>query len=89
MTTPVALFRFRLSGGQSIGAVELRRLWSAACRSDNVSVSRVAQSSNGEAGYMYSLCGPPRLPDGSEIEKRLRQSLTTALPKATIVLIRM
>ena len=89
MPTPVALYRFRLTGGQSIGAIELRRLWAAACRNDNVSVSRVAEASHGEGSHVYSLLGPPRLPDCNEIEKRLRQSLMTALPKATIVLIRM
>jgi hypothetical protein len=89
MSAHIALFRFRLHGGHSIGAIELRRLWASACRSDNVSVSRVAAPGNGGAGYMYSLCGPPRMPDGPEIEKRLRQSLVTALPKATIALIRL
>jgi hypothetical protein len=88
MTTDVALFRFRLRAGQSIGAVELRRLWSAACRSNDVSVRRVADSVNGTGGYTYSLCGPPRMPVDLETEKRLRQSLATALPKATIVLVR-
>lgn len=89
MPTPVALYRFRLSSGHSIGAVELRRLWAAACRNNNVTVSRISNSGYGDAGHVYSLFGPPRMPDGIEIEKRLRTSLITALPKATIMLIRM
>ena len=89
MPTPVALYRFRLSGRHSIGAVELRRLWAAACRNDNVTVSRMSNAGYGDAGHVYSLCGPPRMPDGLEIEKRLRESLIAALPRATIMLIRM
>ncbi|MEP6484007.1 MAG: hypothetical protein ABJB01_06125 [Rudaea sp.] len=85
----LAIFRFRLSVGHSIGRVELKKLWAAACRSDDVSVSRVESASGfGEMGHTYSLQGPARMPDGAEIEQRIRSALNTLRPKATIVLIR-
>ena len=90
MKHPAVVFRFRLSGGQSIGPKELRRLWAAACGSEDVSVSRVVSAWGcGDVGYTYSLCGPARVVTSPEIEKRTRESLVAALPKANIVLTRM
>lgn len=86
MPTPVALYRFRLASGHSIGRSELFNLWSAACRSRDVSVTRVDSTSGfGESGHTYSLWGSAQM-RGPEIEKRIRDSLVAALPKATIVL---
>jgi hypothetical protein len=90
MKHPAVLFRFRLSGGQSIGPDELRRLWAIACGSEEVSVSRVVSAwGSGDIGHTYSLCGPARVVASPEIEQRTRDSLTAALPKANIVLTRM
>lgn len=90
MKLPIAVFRFRLSGGQSIGPKELRRLWAAACGSEDVSVSRVVSGQGfGEIGHTYSLCGPSRVASSPQIEERTRESLNAALPKATIVLTRL
>ena len=89
MTNPAALFRFRLSGGHSIGRVELLKLWAAACRSREVAVSRVESGAGfGQLGHTYSLFGPARMGDLFDVEHRLRDSLTSALPKATFVLTR-
>ena len=86
MATPVALYRFRLSSGYSIGKSELLNLWSAACRSREVAVTRVESASGfGEKGHTYSLWGSAQM-RGPEIERRIRDSLVAALPKATIVL---
>lgn len=87
----VPIFRFRLSGSHSIGRSALRRIWSAACRSDDVSVGReeCGHAMYGDSAYVYSLYGPPRTPNGAEIEQRLRESLVAALPRATIAITRL
>lgn len=87
----VAIFRFRLSGGHSIGRAALQTIWSAACRSNDVSVGREnsGPAVYGEPSHIYSLYGPPRMPNGSDIERRLHDSLAAALPKATIAITRL
>jgi hypothetical protein len=86
MTHHIALFSFRLTGAQSIGPAALRELWSAACESDNVRVSRVSQG-NGGRMHTYSLCAPPKTANLAAIEMRLRRLLDGALPNAAITLI--
>ena len=89
MIHPAALFHFRLSGGHSIGRLELLRMWSAVCRSKEVAVSRVESGSGeGQAAHTYSLFGPAKNLDVLEIESRMREALTVALPRATFVLTR-
>ena len=89
MTNPAALFHFRLSGGHGIGRVELLKLWSDACRSSEVSVTRTESgSAAGQPAHTYSLLGPAKKVDIHEVEHRMRSSLTVALPKATFVLAR-
>jgi len=89
MTNPAALFHFRLSGGHGIGRGELLRLWAAACRCSEVSVARVESGSvSGQAAHTYSLFGPAKKIDIPDVESRIRNSLTVALPKATFVLTR-
>lgn len=84
--SPIAIFRFRLPAGQSISRANLFNLWSAACQTREVSVTRVDSASGfGESGHTYSLWGPSQL-RCPEIERRLRDSLVAALPKAIIVL---
>ena len=89
MTHSIPLFHFRLSGGHSIGHRELLRLWSAACHSATVSVSRAEfRGSAFQTGHVYSLLGPARMEDMHDVEHRMRESLQTALPKASFVLTR-
>jgi hypothetical protein len=85
MSHQIALFRFRLSKGQSIGPSALRKLWSDACGSKDVDVSRESSDyGSGDRGFTYSLCGSPRTPNMHDVERRLRSSLAVALPGATI-----
>ncbi len=83
----LAIYRFRLGAKHSIGRKELLRLWAAACRSEDVTVTRVESTfGHDETGYIYSLQGPPKVPDSPEIRQRITASLTAALPKASIVI---
>jgi len=84
--TPIALYRFRLASGHSISRTQLLNLWAAACRSRDVSVTRVESGARfGESCHTYSVWGSAQM-RAPEIEQRLRDSLVAALPKATIVL---
>jgi hypothetical protein len=74
MAHHTVLFHLRLNKGQSIGPSALRKLWSTACGSDDVSVSRTTYGSDyGGAGNTYSLYGPPGIANLQGIETRLRQ----------------
>ena len=89
MPDSIPLLRFRLSGGHSIGHAELLKLWSAACYSTTVSVSRAEFGGSAlQAGHVYSLLGPARIEDIHAVERRIRELLQTALPKATFVFTR-
>lgn len=88
MTTPVALFHFRLRAAHGIGRVELLNLWSAACHSNEVAVSRAESGSGHGKMHTYSLLGPSKNLNVQEVENRIRDSLMRALPKATFVLTR-
>ena len=84
--SPVAIYQFRLTAGHGISRTELFKLWSAACQSRDVSVTRVDSASGfRESGHTYSLWGPAQL-RCPENEKRIRDSLVAALPRAVIVL---
>lgn len=67
----VPLFKFNLGNGQSIGPSALRTLWSRACESRDVSVSRQAARTGGTRNT-YLLHASPRLKDLPSIEARLR-----------------
>ena len=86
MTHHIALFSFRLTGAQSIGPGSLRKMWSSACESDNVRVSRVSYGRGGTA-HTYSLCASPRIANLAAIEIRLRRLLEETLPSAAITLV--
>lgn len=89
MIHPAALFHFRLSGGHSIGRRELLQMWSGVCRSKDVAVSRVESGSgSGQAAHTYSLFGPAKDLNVHELETRMRDALTVALPRATFMLSR-
>lgn len=73
MTNHVALFKLHLGNGQSIGPSALRSLWSRACLSIDVSVSRRTRQRFGYGDTdTYSMCGSPRLTNLPQIEARLR-----------------
>jgi hypothetical protein len=83
---PSLVYRFRLRPEHSIGRNELVRLWAAACRSDDVSVSRAeAVLGQHEKGYIYSLQAPA-IADSPDTLKRITAALTALLPAAPIVI---
>jgi hypothetical protein len=85
MTHHIALFRFRLSAAQSIGPAALRKLWSAACGSNDVNVCRVTSGLGyGDTGRSYSLWAPPNTANLWAIETRLRELLADTFPSAAI-----
>jgi hypothetical protein len=78
------LFLFRLSGGQSIGPSALRRLWSTACGTDDVQVTReTRETANSAPIHTYTLCGPASA-NVLNIESRLRRLFAEAALTATI-----
>jgi len=80
----VPLFLFRLSNGQSIGPSALRRLWSTACGTSDVVVSReTRESGQGAPIHTYTLCGPTNV-NVMSIETRLRRLFAEAALTATI-----
>jgi len=87
MSHYIALFRFRLSQGQSIGPLALRKLWSNACGSDDVKVSRSASGPGyGTQSHTYSLCAPAKTVNLANIEVRLRRLLAETALTATLTL---
>jgi hypothetical protein len=87
MANHVPLFRFRLSNGQSIGPLALRRLWSSACGSDDINVTRETRDAgHGTQSHTYSLCGPAKIANLPTIEARLRRLLDEMALTATITL---
>lgn len=72
MDKHVPLFKLRLVNGQSIGPSSLRHLWSRACHSDNVSVSRQHERMGTQRQSSYLLHGPANMADLHAIEARLR-----------------
>jgi len=68
----VPLFKVRLIAGQSIGPQSLRSLWSKACGSNDVSVSRQAVRGGPAEKPNYLLHGRADTADLPAIEKRLR-----------------
>lgn len=86
MPTIVALFHFRLRASDGIGRVELLNLWSAACQSNEVAVTRRESGSGHGKMHTYSLLGPSKNLNIQEVENRMRDSLIKALPKASLAL---
>jgi hypothetical protein len=82
----MALFHFRLSADHGIGRMELLKLWSQACQSKEVTVSRVESGNGCGKTHTYSLFGPAKNLDILNVENRMRDSLTRALPKFPVVL---
>jgi len=73
-----------LSNGQSIGPSALRNLWSTACGTDDVVVSRnTREAANSAPVHTYTLCGPASA-NVLNIESRLRRLFAEAALTATI-----
>lgn len=77
----VPQFRFRLRRDVSIGPAALKRLWAAACGSEDVTVLReTTRTAEGDSTYRYCLCGPPHLFDIDRVEARLLKTLQSTFP---------
>jgi hypothetical protein len=74
MKHQIAMFKFTLGNGQSIGPTELRALWARACQTPNVSVGR-AQGIHVSDKPTYSLYAPQQLENLPRVELSLRQML--------------
>ncbi len=72
MDKHVPLFKLRLNAGQSIGPRSLRSLWSKACGSSDVSVTRQTFRTGPTEKPSYLLHGPAGMADLVTIEQRLR-----------------
>jgi hypothetical protein len=73
MKSHIAIFRFTLPPGQSIGPSSLKSLWVRACRSVDVSVGRQVGGFASKGRPTYSLYAPQKLQGLAEIESRLRR----------------
>jgi hypothetical protein len=72
MKDQVAIFRFTLGNGQSIGPTELEALWARACGTSKVSVTRHTGAFGGDGRPTYCLYASQSLADLPQVETRLR-----------------
>lgn len=84
MKHQIAMFKFTLGNGQSIGPAALQELWERCCGTTNVSVGRHAESFGGRR-VTYSLYAPQQLPHLEQVEKRLRQMLDARKFSASLI----
>ena len=84
MKHQIAIFRFTLGSGQSIGPVDLKALWMEACHAGNVSVGR-AQDMRGADKSVYSLYAPHDIASQPQVEQRLRDLLDQRRLRASLV----
>lgn len=84
MKHQIAIFRFTLGHGQSIGPAELQALWARACRTPHVSVGR-AHGAHGSDKPTYSLYASQRLEDLPDVEQRLRNLLDQSKLRASLI----
>jgi len=70
----IAMFRFTLGTGQSIGPEDLKSLWVRACQLPNVTVGR-ARGARPDDKAVYSLYAPQGLAGLDGVEQRLRSLL--------------
>lgn len=71
MKPQIPIFRFTLSGQQSIGPAQLQALWARACQTPHVSVGR----SRSDGPPLYSLYATQQLGNLELVEQRLRRLL--------------
>jgi len=84
MKHQIAMFKFTLGNGQSIGPVALQKLWERCCGTTNVSVGRHAETFGGNR-VTYSLYAAQHLPDLAQVEKRLRHMLDDGKFAASLI----
>ncbi|QDH70297.1 hypothetical protein [Marilutibacter alkalisoli] len=84
MSHQTAMFRFTLGSDQSIGPSDLKRLWSRACGTPNVSVGR-SQGLYPADRPTYSLYAPQHLENLPEVEQRLRRMLEESNLRASLI----
>lgn len=71
MKPMIAIFKFTIRNGQSVGPAVLQRTWEKACRTLDVSVGRDLGVRAGDRPT-YLLFGRQNLENVPDIEKRLR-----------------
>ena len=84
MKHQIAMFKFTLGNGQSIGPAALQQMWERCCGTSNVSVGRHVDSF-GAQRVTYSLYAPQQLPDLDKVEQRLRHMLDDGKFSASLV----
>lgn len=84
MKHQIAIFRFTLGNGQSIGPAELHAMWARACQSPNVSVGR-SPGGHGSDKPTYSLYASQQLENLPNVEHRLRQLLDQCQLRASLI----
>lgn len=80
----VEFFKLHLVAGQSISPAALRTLWSRACQSSDISVSRQTRRTAYGMKDVYSLSGSPRMKDQPVIESRLKMLLLESRLTASV-----
>lgn len=86
----VPVFRLRLRNGGSIGPSALKRIWSIAAASNDVTVSRESSRlGSARSPFVYVMSGPAQLADLNAVETRLRGLLQEILTTAHIDLTRL
>ncbi|AKC85812.1 hypothetical protein [Pseudoxanthomonas suwonensis] len=84
MKNQIAIFRFTLGSGQSIGPADLKAMWMDACQASNVSVGRV-EDTRGADKSVYSLYAPLDIATQPQVEQRLRDLLDQRRLRASLV----
>lgn len=84
MNNHVEFFKLHLVDGQSIGPAALRTLWSRACESNDISVSRQSRRTAYGMKDVYSLSASPRMRDQPMIESRLKMLLLESRLTASV-----
>lgn len=84
MKHQIAIFRFTLGQGQSIGPTQLQALWARACQTPHVSVGRT-QGAPGSDRPTYSLYASQRLENLPNVEQRLRELLDQCKLRASLI----
>ena len=83
MKHQIAMFKFTLGTGQSIGPSALLALWKRACQSQHVSVGRQA-GPFGDDRPTYALYAQQHLEDLAQVESRLRSLLEESHLRASL-----
>lgn len=84
MKHQIAMFKFTLGNGQSIGPAALQEMWERCCGTTNVSVGRQAESF-GRGRATYSLYAPQQLSNLKQVEMRLRRMLEDRMLSASLI----